>query len=567
MGYARAGRFGCIVAVSWALSVTPAPAENGALHFAVSVPRSVQPEPVTGRLIVSILKSDAVEPRLAIAASAPSSGASEGPALLAVDVQGLAPGAAAIVDARADSHPIELRELPAGDYNVQALLVRYTQARRSDGHTIWVPIADRYVPAMSLPGNLYSKPRKLHIDPARAASIELSLTEKIGPLEEPQDSEWVRHVRIKSEALSRFWGVPMYIRAHVLLPKDFATRPQARYPAVYVFGHRPTPFSFNTDPASHERALASARDGNTETGYEFYQSWSSAGFPRVVGILLEHPSPYFVESYAINSANNGPYGDAITREVIPFLEKQFRLIAQPYARIVEGASTGGWESLALQLHYPDFFGGAWVFNPDPIDFTRYQLSDIYQDENMFSVPASPWRRAERPFRRTREGQPVASMRDLARFEAVLGSKGRSGYQLDIWQATHGPVGADGYPAALFDKRSGAIDRNVVEYMRAHGYDLSEYTRRNWAALAPKLRGKLNFFAGEMDDFYLNVAVYNYQAMLAEVAGSDYPARFEYGRPKKGHNWHHTNWAGVVREMAEHIKRNMPSGADAGLWNY
>ena len=556
-----------LAAMAWILVGTAHAAGEG-VHFEVSLPRSAGAEPVTGRLIVAILRGDTVEPRLAIAASAPTSTAAEGPALLATDVEGLKPGgAAAIVDAGSATFPIELRELPAGDYNVQALLIRYKQARRADGHTIWVPISDRYVFAMNLPGNLYSKPQKVRVDPATSGSIPLSLTEVIGPLEEPQDTEWVKHVRIKSEVLSRFWGVPMYVRAHVLLPKDFAIQTKARYPAVYVFGHRPVPFSFDTDPASHERSLGAARDGNTETGYEFYKSWSSENFPRVVSVLLEHPSPYFVESYAINSANNGPYGDALTQEVIPFLEKRFRLIAQPYARIVEGASTGGWESLALQLHYPDFFGGAWVFNPDPIDFTRYQLVDIYKDENMFSVPWGPWRRAERPFRRTREGQPVTTLRDLARFEALLGSKGRSGYQLDIWQATHGPVGSDGYPAPLFDKRTGAIDRKVVEYMRTNGYDLSEYTRRNWATLGPKLRGKLNFFAGEMDDFYLNLAVYNYQSMLTEAAGPDYPARFEYGRPKKGHNWHHTNWAGVVREMAEHIKRNAPSGGDTAQWSY
>lgn len=529
------------------------------------MPRSAGAEPITGRLIVAILRGDGVEPRLAMGSSAT---AADSPALLGIDVEGLeAGGAAAIVDAGAASFPIELSELPAGDYNVQALFIRYTQARRSDGHTLWVPISDRWVFAMNLPGNFHSKPRKVRVDPAASGAISLSLTETIAPLEEPQDTEWVKHVRIKSEVLSRFWGVPMYVRAHVLLPKDFATQTKARYPAVYVFGHRPVPFSFDTDPASHERALAGARDGNTETGYEFYKSWSSDNFPRMVSVLLEHPSPYFVESYAINSANNGPYGDALTQEVIPFLEKRFRLIAQSYARIVEGASTGGWESLALQLHYPDFFGGAWVFNPDPIDFTRYQLVNIYEDENMFSAPWGPWRPLERYFRRTREGQPISSLRDIARFEALLGSKGRSGYQLDIWQATHGPVGPDGYPVPLFDKRTGAIDRKVVEYMRANGYDLSEYTRRNWATLGPKLRGKLNFFAGEMDDFYLNLAVYNYQTMLSEVAGAGYPARFEFGRPKKGHNWHHANWAGVVREMAEHIKRNAPSGGDTALWSY
>ncbi len=539
--------------LAFALVSAPVLGASGPLRFTVSLPGGA--EPVTGRLIVLVQRSGEVEPRFALSAVSPASGAAEGPALFGIDVENLRPGAPATVDADADSHPIEFAGLAAGDYHVQALLIRYTQVHRADGHSLWVPLTDRWVFATNLPGNRYSKPRKVRVDPAAAEDIALELTETIGPLEEPQDTDWVRHVRIKSEILSRFWGVPMHIRAHVLLPKDFLKHPQARYPAVYVFGHRPVPFGFNTDPASHERSQGSARDGNVETGYEFYQSWSGEDFPRMVAIVLEHPSPYFVESYAINSANNGPYGDALTQEIIPALERQFRLISAPYARIVEGASTGGWEALALQLHYPDYFGGAWVFNPDPIDFSRYQLVDIYKDENMFSIPASPWRRVERPFKRSREGQPLASTRDLARFEALLGSKGRSGYQLDIWQATHGPVGEDGYPVPLFDKQTGRIDHEVAQYMREHGYDLTAYARANWEQLGPELGGKLNLFAGEMDDFYLNLGVYGFQAMLEEVAGPDYPARFEYGRPKKGHNWHHTSWAGVVREMAEHIRRS------------
>jgi len=149
----------------------------------------------------------------------------------------------------------------------------------------------------------------------------------------------------------------------------------------------------------------------------------------------------------------------------------------------------------------------------------------------------------------------------------LGSKGRSYYQLGIWQATHGPVGADGYPVLLFDYKTGAINKEVAEYMRANGYDLSGHLRDNWRALGPKLRGKLNFFAGEMDDFYLNLAVYRFQDMIAEMGGTDYPVRFEYGRPKKGHNWHHKDWAGVVREVADHVRKNAPAGAPVEQWNY
>src|SRR3546814_3549173 len=125
---------------------------------------------------------------------------------------------------------------------------------------------------------------------------------------------------------------------------------------------------------------------------------------------------------------------------------------------------------------------------------------------MFTLKINDWITQEKPFRRSREGQPLIDLRTLAAFEGMLGSKGRSYYQLDIWQTTHGPVGPDGYPVLLYDKKTGAINKEVVRYMREHGFDLSGYARDNWATLGPKLRGKPHFFAGEMDDLYLNLAV-------------------------------------------------------------
>ncbi len=528
---------------------SPAAAE---VRFAVTVP-ATEPGPVTGRLIVVASRRATPEPRLAFGLN--------GPPAFGIDVENLKPGETAVVDAKSDGYPFELGALPPGEYEVQALLVRYTQAKRSDGHTIWVPFSEARAQAPRFPGNLFSKQVRVKLDPASTTPVALSLTEKIAPVAPPADTPWIKQVRIKSQILSDFWGLPMTIGAEVLLPKGFAENPNSRYPAIYTFGHFGGSFSFNTNPASDTpNARAAAADGGLQTGYQFAQQWMSDDFPRVVGISLVSPGPYFLESYALNSANNGPWGDAIIKELIPHLEKTFRLIPEPYGRIVEGASTGGWEALALQLHYPEYFGGAWVFNPDPIDFTRYQLVDVYKDENMFTVRPSEWTVKERPFRRTREGQMTVSLREMAALEAVMGSKGRSYYQLDIWQATHGPVGPDGYPVALFDKKTGAINRDVVTYMRAKGYDLSGFARDNWARLGPLLRGKIHMFAGEMDDFYLNLGVYKFQEMVTEVGGKDYPIRFEYGRPKKGHNWHHTDWAGVVREMAAYIRKIAPPGA-------
>lgn len=541
----------CFAAPGWGAGV--------ATRFEVSIPRSVVPEAVTGRLVIAVSTRETPEPRTTIGLT--------GPAIFGVEVEQLPAGQAVAVDAAALGYPVNgLRDLPAGDYFVQAVLIRYGQVHRADGHTIWVPTAHRRMPYFMLPGNLYSKVQKQRLDPAKGFDLRLQLTEKIAAEAEPKDTQWLRHVQMQSKILSEFWGMPVYLRATALVPRGYDENPTKRYPALYAQSQERTePFYFNPDPASHEGQLGLHESSNVQTGYEFYKTWTSEDFPRVVAIVMEQSSPYFLEAYSVDSANNGPYGRALTEELIPYLERQFRLIPKPYARIVEGASTGGWETLALQLKYPDYFGGAWIFNPDPIGFSHYQLIDIYKDENAFSVPMTTFMSTERPFRRTVEGQVTHSYRQMARMEAVLGSKGRSGYQLDGWQSVHGPVGADGYPVLLFDKLTGAIDKEVAGYMRDRGYDLTEYTRRNWPTLGPKLIGKLNFFAGEMDHFYLNLAVYDFEAMLKATRDPHYPGRFEYGRPKQGHSWHHKDFSETIREIAEHVRKNAPAGEDTRHW--
>jgi hypothetical protein len=240
------------------------------------------------------------------------------------------------------------------------------------------------------------------------------------------------------------------------------------------------------------------------------------------------------------------------------------MISQPHARILEGASTSGWQTLALQLRNPDFFGGAWVLQPDPIDFSRYLLTDIYEDENAVTIQRGALV-AERPFRRTVDGQVVWTMRQLSRFEAVLGSRGRSGYQLGAWDAVYGPIGEDGYPRQLWDKLTGVIDRDVANYMRDNGYDLRDYAARNWRTIGPKLAGKLHFYAGDMDDFYLNLAVYQFEEFATSTTSPRSDATFTYGRPMKGHSWHAWTWAEMVRDMAGHIRDHAPDGADVGSW--
>jgi hypothetical protein len=539
-----------VVILTYAVLCTVARAET---RFEISYDKAVASGPLTGRVILVIARSNTPEPRLQI-------GPNTTP-IFGVDADGLQPGQPVIVDQTTFGHPIDsLSQLPAGDYHVQAMLNVYTKCQRSDGHTVWVHWDMRGRFFNVSPGNLYSEVQKVRLDPATGFKVNIVLNKIIPPADPPKETKWIKRVEIKSELLSKFWGYPVPLGATVILPKGYDENSDVRYPVVYAQGYVGSPaFYFNEDPASAQQQQGLRTSSNVQPGYEFFQEWTSDKFPRFLLVTFVEPSPFFPDGYGVNSANNGPYGDAVTQELIPFVEKQFRAIGKPHARILEGASTGGWGSLSLQLKYPDFFGGAWVFNPDPIDFRRYLLVNIYEDENAFTAPGRSWIPAERPMRRSVEGQVNLTVRQVSQFEAVLGSKGRSGYQFNAWEAVYGPVGADGYPRALWDQRTGKIDREVALYMRDNGYDLRYYAEKNWPTLGPKLAGKLHFISGDMDNFYLNVAVYLFEEFTKKTTNPKSDATFAYGRPLKGHSWHAKNFADMMRDMAEQVKRNTPAG--------
>ena len=271
----------------------------------------------------------------------------------------------------------------------------------------------------------------------------------------------------------------------------------------------------------------------------------------------------------MNSANDGPYGDALLHELIPYLESHFRMIDEPYARVLTGGSTGGWESIALQVHHPKFFGGTWTLYPDPVDFRDYQMFNAYSDTNAFFVtdPGRPYQFPERPMMRATTGQPLQTMRQMCQLEDVLGSHGRSGQQFEAWNAVYGPVGPDGYPKALWNMHTGHIDSTVADYMRDHGYDLRAYLAAHWDAIGPDLVDKIHVDVGDMDSFYLNLAVYDLQAFLDSTTSPAAHATFYFGRPEKPHGWQHTTTANLLREMASFITNHAPSGADTRAWKY
>ncbi|HUI39247.1 MAG TPA: alpha/beta hydrolase-fold protein, partial [Candidatus Nitrosotalea sp.] len=427
----------------------PNAADAAATRFEISFPAGAHAGAITGRAFVVITKTDKPEPRL-VAGSWGDSGP-----LYGVDVNALEPDHAAVIDGETFGSPVHsLREIPAGDYFVQAIVNIYTEFHRADGHTVWLHMDQWEGQHFNRsPGNLYSEAQKVHLDPAAGYDIKLSLTKVIPPVEVPPDTAWVKHVKIQSEMLTKFWGHPIYIGAIVVLPRGYDEHPNAHYPVVYVHNHfslRPA-FGFTTEdepvPAAMRARLA---DANRETGYEFYQSWNSDNFPRMIAVTFQHPTPYYDDSYAVNSVNNGPYGDALVKEMIPYLEAHFRMIPKPYARVLTGGSTGGWESLGAQVFYPDFFGGTWTLYPDSVDFWRYGTVNAYEDDNAFYEPGHTWVKVPRSIQRTAEGQDEISVQQFSEMEAVEGSHGRSASQIEIWDAAYGPVGDDGYPVPLWD---------------------------------------------------------------------------------------------------------------------
>ena len=177
-----------------------------------------------------------------------------------------------------------------------------------------------------------------------------------------------------------------------------------------------------------------------EHAHEFYRQWTGPNFPRVLLITIQHPTPYYDDSYAVNSANNGPYGDAIMEELIPYIEQKYRGIGEGWARFTYGGSTGGWEAMAAQVFYPEEFNGAWAACPDPIDFRAYTVVNIYDDDNAYYTGWGGFKPTPRPGHRDYLGHMSATLEQMNHREMALGSRGRSGDQWDIWQAVYSPVG-------------------------------------------------------------------------------------------------------------------------------
>jgi hypothetical protein len=567
------------------------------LRFSVTVPKARRAAAADGRLLVMLSKDHTGEPRLQMREPRTQINANKNSSqvfqLFGVDVDGLQPDTPAIVDAGAVGFPLEsLAQVPRGEYTIQALLNVYETFHRKDGHVVKLSM-DHWEGQVwrTKPGNLYSVPRKIQFDAATTGTIALSLDKEIPPLPYPKETKYLKYVRIQSKLLSDFWGRTIELGAWVLLPEGFDEHPDAHYPLIV------NPAHFNAEfQAGSARFAADPPDPKlkgldliaAEYNHRFYQDWTTGKMPRMLVMNIQHANQYYDDSYAVNSANIGPYGDAITQELIPYVEQKFRGIGQPWARVLTGCSTGGWEALGMQVFYPDFFNGTWAGAPSPIDLRAYRLVNIYDDTNAYWYEG-PFARVPRPSGGnlgTNDMAPADRMEDNHvgitmeqdnRAELVVGSHGRGAGLWDAMQAVFSPVGDDGYPKPIWDKRTGVIDHDVATHWRDH-YDLSYIMRRDWTTtLGPKLVGKIHLTAGTADQWYLANAVRYVEAFLKSTKDPYYDGSVEYG-DRFIHCYQgdpsqplaistRTVFQRRMPGMAERMLKTAPAGADVKSWRY
>ena len=552
------------------------------VSIAVTYDAEVAEGPLDGRLIVALSQDPDTDPLGSV-----TSGVGAIP-VFGVDADGWDADAPLVLSDTVFGFPVRrLGQLPPGRYTAQAILNRYETFTRGDGHTVKLP-PDRGEGQQwrSKPGNLTSLPVQVQVTDDGPSRIELALTEIIPELPAPEthETEWVKFIRIRSELLSDFWGTDMYLGAWVLLPQGFDEHPEARYPLAVFHGHFPATFTNMRvePPDTTAPCVYSARFDldcynhiQQEYQHQLYLDWISPSFPRHLVVEIQHPTPYYDDSYAVNSENNGPYGDAIMYELLPAIEAEYRGIGEGWARVTYGGSTGGWEAMAAQVFYPDEFNGAYVACPDPIDFRAFTVVNLYEDRNAYYLDED-WKRTPRPGRRDYLGHLSTTLEEDNHLELVLGTKTRSGQQWDIWEAVYSPVGDDGYPRRIWDKVTGEIDREVAEHWREN-YDLVHILRRDWATLGPKLEGKLHIYVGDMDNYYLNNAVYLAEDFLESTTAPYYGGVVDYG-DRAEHCWNgdQTRGNGYSRlryiqmfapMMVERIEANHPPGADLTSWRY
>ena len=504
--------------------------DDNKIKFEIEYSEKFQEAGFDGRLLLMISNNNSAEPRFQINDSHNTQ------MIFGVDVESWDANQKIVIDSEAIGYPIKsTKEIQEGEYYVQAFLHKYETFNLSTGYTVKLPMDQGEGQKWNIsPKNLYSTPKKIKIK--NSSTISISIDNEIPPIEPASDTEFIKHVKIKSEMLSKFWGRDMYLQANVLVPHGFDEKSNTRYPLMIFHGHFPNTFrGFRTVPptAPEKDTIYNSRFGITgyqyiqeKEAYDLYKNWISNDFPRFLAIEIQHQNPYYDDSYAVNSANIGPYGDAITYELIPHVEKLFNGVGEPWGRFLYGGSTGGWESLAAQVLYPKEYNGCFAACPDPIDFRAFTVVNIYEDDNAYYHEGS-FRKTLRAGMRDGKGIIKNHLIQINKRESVLGSKGRSGDQWDIWQAVYSPSGEDGYPKPIWDRETGKIDKDVANYWKEN-YDLSYIMKRDWDKIGKDLEGKIHIYCGDMDNYYLNNAVVLTEKFLESTTDPYYNGEVDYG---------------------------------------
>ena len=566
-----------IVSISFILFYCSEKKNYNKTKFEITYPEKFSENGYDGRLLLMISNNNNAEPRFQINDSHHTQ------IIFGIDVESWKSGETQIFDSNVYGYPIKsIGNLKEGEYYVQAFLHKYETFNLSTGYKVKLPKDEGEGQKWNIsPKNLYSTPKKVKI--SKSGTIKISLENEISPIEPIKDSKYIKHVKIKSEMLSKFWGRDMFLQANVLVPHNFNKNSKVKYPLMIFHGHFPNTFrGFRTEPpaAPKKDTIYNSRFGITgykyiqeKEAYDLYKNWISDDFPRFIAIEIQHQNPYYDDSYAVNSANLGPYGDAITYELIPHVENLFNGVGEGWGRFLYGGSTGGWEALAVQVFYPSEYNGCFAACPDPIDFRAFTVVNIYEDENAY-YHKSDYKKTLRAGMRDGKGIIKSHLIDMNHREMVLGSKGRSGDQWDIWQAVFSPAGDDGYPKPIWDKKTGKIDKYVAEYWKEN-YDLSYILERDWKKIGNDLKGKLYIYCGDMDNYYLNNAVVLTEEFLESTKNPYYEGEVDYGNLAE-HCWNgdHENPNHISRlryntmylpKIKERLKKTAPKNHNLINW--
>ncbi|KAI0100500.1 Alpha/Beta hydrolase protein [Nemania sp. FL0031] len=454
---------------------------------------------------------------------------------------------------------VSMDEVPAGAYRVQAFLNPYDKAKRSDGSEVYLkfPCGDG-APNVDGVGSLLTSAIDLEVH-GGPQTIKLAFDsvepvpaftgKEIGGCSQGNyaDTAQLKYVKIRSKKLSEFWGRDMYVGANILLPAGYnAADKKTRYPVLYNQNHwtgGAGPYGYGSN-----KAFTAAWDNGVIPGTN---GTADRPAPKLIIIAFRHEAPYYDDSYGVNTANMGPYGDAINDELIPYIDEKFNTIAQPYARIQDGGSTGGWISIASVILRPDLFGACFSSYPDSLDFHSHQDIPLYTNKNAYEKADGEAINSIRTFQNDTE-IILATVSQENHWEHVFGTSSRSFLQWDVWNSVFGVQGLNGYPLEPWDKVTGEIYPEAVEYWKE--LDLTNYVASNWANaknLGEVLRGRIYLYVGTHDNYYLNEGVANFQKRVTALGGPNWanvtitPGQNHGGNYQRRETWNYlelvTSW--------------------------